>query len=162
MIGKSPTLRKCFRIIPTSRNSNTLEGLESWSSVEIHRIPVELPHSTELELEKLYRTRTNSDKASMLELLGGLPTSREVLRHSEPCLSLYSTKNKLGSTMEAKLTLSAGRSRRLFIRGVKSVLCVKVGLGGLTCQAGQPSRVARRPSFMAAPTFPPRVLFLPT
>jgi hypothetical protein len=44
-------------------------------------------------------------------------------------LSLYSTRTKLGSTLEAKLTLSShlstGRSR-----AVKSMLWVKVGLGG--------------------------------
>jgi hypothetical protein len=32
------------------------------------------------------------------------------------------------------------------------VLWLKVGLGGLTCQAGRPARVAGRPSFMATPT----------
>jgi hypothetical protein len=46
--------------------------------------------------------------------------------------------------------------------GVKSVLWVKVALGGPTCQASQPSRVAGPQSFMAALTFPPRVLFLLT
>jgi hypothetical protein len=34
----------------TSQNPNTLGGLESRISVRIHRIPVELPHSVELEL----------------------------------------------------------------------------------------------------------------
>jgi hypothetical protein len=42
--------------IPTSRDPDTPEGLESWLSVEIHRIPAELLHSTELELRKLCRT----------------------------------------------------------------------------------------------------------
>jgi hypothetical protein len=44
-------------------------------------------------------------------------------------------------------------------RGAKLVLWPKVGLEGLTCQAGrlarvagQPARVAGRPSFLAAPT----------
>jgi hypothetical protein len=41
--------------IPTSWDPDTPEGLESQLSVGIHRIPVELPHSTELELEKLHR-----------------------------------------------------------------------------------------------------------
>jgi hypothetical protein len=67
----------------------------------------------------------DSGRASTLELLRGLPTRREVLRPSEPHLSLYSTRTKLGSTLESKLTLSARRSR-----GVKLVLWVKVGLGG--------------------------------
>jgi hypothetical protein len=36
--------------------------------------------------------------------------------------------------------------------GVKSVLWLKVGLGGPTCQAGCPARVAGRPCFVATPT----------
>jgi hypothetical protein len=36
--------------------------------------------------------------------------------------------------------------------GVKSVLWPRVGLGGVTCQAGRPVRVSGRPSFMVAPT----------
>jgi hypothetical protein len=36
--------------IPTSRDPNTPEGLESQLSVRIRRILVDLPHSTELEL----------------------------------------------------------------------------------------------------------------
>jgi hypothetical protein len=35
----------------------------------------------------------------MLELLQGLPISQEVIRPSEPHLSLYPTKNELGSTI---------------------------------------------------------------
>jgi hypothetical protein len=65
--------------IPTSQNPDTLEGLESRLSVGIHRIPTELPHSTELELRKFHRTRTDSNRDSALELLRGLPTSRKVL-----------------------------------------------------------------------------------
>ncbi len=85
--------------IPTTWNPDTPEGLETRLSIRIHRIPTELPHSTELELGKLHQTRTDSGRASALELLGGLLTSREVLRPSEPHLSLYSTKNELGSTI---------------------------------------------------------------
>jgi hypothetical protein len=44
--------------IPTSQNPDTPEGLESQLSVRIHKILAELPHSTELELGKLHRTRT--------------------------------------------------------------------------------------------------------
>jgi hypothetical protein len=55
--------------IPTSWDPDTPEGLESLLSVRIHRIPAELPHSTKLELEKLYRTRMDSDRAFMLKLL---------------------------------------------------------------------------------------------
>jgi hypothetical protein len=55
--------------IPTSRNPNTLEGLKSQLSVRIHRISAELLHSTELKLRKLRRARTDSGKASPLELL---------------------------------------------------------------------------------------------
>jgi hypothetical protein len=57
--------------IPTSRNPDTPEGLR--------RIPAELPHSTKLEPRKLHRTQMDSDRASALELLRGLSTSREVL-----------------------------------------------------------------------------------
>jgi hypothetical protein len=74
--------------IPTSWNPDTLEGLEGQLSVRIHRIPAELPHLIELELRKLCRTQKYSIRASMLELLRGLPTSREVLWPSEPRLSL--------------------------------------------------------------------------
>jgi hypothetical protein len=80
--------------IPTRRNHDTPEGLKSRFSV---RIPVKLPHSTELELRKLCQTRTDSDRAFALELLRGLPISREVLRLSEPRLSLYSTRMNLGA-----------------------------------------------------------------
>jgi hypothetical protein len=67
-------------IIPTSQDTNTPEGLESRFFVRIHRILAELLHSTELELRKLRRTQTDSSRASMLKLLGGLLTSREVLQ----------------------------------------------------------------------------------
>jgi hypothetical protein len=53
----------------------------------------------------------------MLELLRGLLMSWEVLRPSDLCLSLYSTKTKHGRTLEAKLPLSAERSRGVFIGG---------------------------------------------
>jgi hypothetical protein len=109
-------------IIPTSWDSNTAEGLESRSSIGIHRILAELPHLTELELKKLHRTRMDFGRASMLELLRGLPTSQEVLRPSEPRLSLYSTRTKHRSTLEAKLTLSTRRSRGYLYGGKVSAL----------------------------------------
>jgi hypothetical protein len=65
--------------IATGWDPDTPEGLESSSSIRIHRILAELLHSTELELEKLCRTREDSGRASVLELLRGLSTSREVL-----------------------------------------------------------------------------------
>jgi hypothetical protein len=55
--------------ILTSRDPDTLEGLESRLSVRINRILAELLHSTELELRKLDRIRTDSDRASALKLL---------------------------------------------------------------------------------------------
>jgi hypothetical protein len=55
--------------IPTSQNLDTQEGLESRLSIRIHRIPAKLPHSTVLELGHLLRTRTDSGRASALELL---------------------------------------------------------------------------------------------
>jgi hypothetical protein len=82
--------------IPTSQNPDTLEGLENWLSVGIHTILAELPHSTEPELRKLRRTRTDFGRASALELLRGVLRSREVLRPSDPRLSLNSTRMNLG------------------------------------------------------------------
>jgi hypothetical protein len=55
--------------ISTSQNPDTLEGLESQLSVGICRILAELPHSTDPELRKLRRSQTDSDRASVLELL---------------------------------------------------------------------------------------------
>jgi hypothetical protein len=63
----------------TCWDPDTLEGLESRLSVRIHRILTELPHLTELKLRKLHRIRMDSSRTSALELLQGLPTSREVL-----------------------------------------------------------------------------------
>jgi hypothetical protein len=83
--------------IPTSRSLDTPNGLESQLSARIHRIPAELPHSTELEFGSLHQTRMDSSRAFALELLQGLPTSQEVLLPSEPRLSLYSTRMKLGA-----------------------------------------------------------------
>jgi hypothetical protein len=85
--------------IPTSQNPDTPEGLKSQLFVGIRRIPAELQHSIKLELGNLRQTRDDSSRASKLELLRGLPKSQEVLRSSEPGMSLYSTKNKLGSTI---------------------------------------------------------------
>jgi hypothetical protein len=61
--------------IPTSCDPDTPEGLESWLPIGICRILTELPHSTELELRKLYHTRMDFGRAFMLELLRGLSTS---------------------------------------------------------------------------------------
>jgi hypothetical protein len=55
--------------IPTSRNPDTLEELESRLSIRIHRIPAKLLHSIEVEIGKLHRTRMDSVRASTLELL---------------------------------------------------------------------------------------------
>jgi hypothetical protein len=80
MVANYPLRGNVIGIL-TIRDSNTPEELKSLLSVRIRRTPVELPHSTELEL------------------LRGLPTSREVLQPSEPCLFVYSTKNGPGSTI---------------------------------------------------------------
>jgi hypothetical protein len=69
--------------IPTSWDPGTPEGLESQLSIRIHKIPVELLHSTELELRKLRRIRTDPGRASALE-----PRSPPVLRTS-PLSLLY-------------------------------------------------------------------------
>jgi hypothetical protein len=55
--------------IPISQNPDTPKELESGFSVGIHRILVELPHSTELELGKHHRIQMDSGRASALELL---------------------------------------------------------------------------------------------
>jgi hypothetical protein len=131
--------------ILTSRYPDTPEGLESRLFVKIHRIPTELPHSTELELRKLRRTRMDSGRASTLELLRGLPTSQEVLRPSEPHLSLYSTKIEFGSPLGRGLNLtfftpSIGRSTGVFIGALSRCFDLKWGSGGpllrLTSQLG--------------------------
>jgi hypothetical protein len=82
------------RVSRQAGNPDTPEGLKSQLSV---RISVELPHSTQLELGKLHQTRMDSGRASTLELLRGLLTSREVLQPSEPHLFLYSTRMNLGA-----------------------------------------------------------------
>jgi hypothetical protein len=85
--------------ILTSCNPDTPEGLESRLAVGIRRILAELSHSTKPKIGKPHRARMDSGRASTLELLRELPTSREDLRLVEPHLSLYSTKNGLGSTI---------------------------------------------------------------
>jgi hypothetical protein len=85
--------------ILTNQDPDTPEELKSRFFVGIPRIPTELPHSTQLELGELHWINMDSGRASTLELLRGLPTSQEVLHPSKPCLSLYSTKNELGSTI---------------------------------------------------------------
>jgi hypothetical protein len=82
------SLRGNLMGISTSQNPDTPEGLESRFSVRICRILAELPHLTEPEFGKLCRTRTDSGGAFMLKLLWGFQTSWEVLRPSEPHLSL--------------------------------------------------------------------------
>jgi hypothetical protein len=70
--------------ILTRQNPDTPEGLESRLSVRIHRILVELPHSTELELKKLRWTQTDSIWDSMLELLWGLQQAEKSSGHQNP------------------------------------------------------------------------------
>jgi hypothetical protein len=141
--------------IPISRNPDTPEGLQSRLSVRIHRIPAELPHSIEPEIKKLRRTQTDSGRVSALELFQGLPTSREVLSPSEPCLSLYSTKiefrSPLGGAKPHFLhTFCRGEHRGIYKRS-KVVLWPKIGRVRPTCQAGRPCNLVGRPSFLLAP-----------
>jgi hypothetical protein len=69
----------------------------------------------------------------VLELLGGLPTCREVLRPSEPCLSLlyqewtWEHYRKLNLTF---FTLSVGGSMGVFIGGLNWCFAQKWGSGG--------------------------------
>jgi hypothetical protein len=151
--------------IPTSQNY-TPEELESWLSAGIHRISAKLPHSIELELKKPRRTQMDSGRASTLDLLQGLLTSREVLLPSEPHLSLsplykewiWEHYRKLNLTFS---TLSAGGSTGVF-RAIKSMPWPKLGLGMPSCQAGRPTWVVGQPSFVAALPFPLWIPFLST
>jgi hypothetical protein len=134
--------------IPTSRDPDTPEGLESRLFVRIHRISPELLHSTELKLEKLHRIWTDSDRAFVLELLWP----------SEPRLSLsllykewiWEHYRKLNLTF---FTLSTGRSTGVFIGWWSWCFDRKWDSGGPTCQDGRPVRVAGWLSFMATPTW---------
>jgi hypothetical protein len=122
--------------IPTSQNLDTPEGLESQSSVRIHRILTELRHSTELELGKLYWIWMDCSRAFMFELLWGLPTSREVL---QPSL--------LRSTIGGSTSLSShfllGEHWGIYRRS-KTVLWLKIGRVRPTCQAGRPWNLGER------------------
>jgi hypothetical protein len=96
----------------------------------IHRIPTEFPHSTELELRKLCQTQTDFGRPFTLELLRGLPTSREVLRPSEPHLSLSTLLElNLEALWRPNSHFLPGGVGGIY-RGVKSVHWAKVGLGG--------------------------------
>jgi hypothetical protein len=140
--------------IPTNRNPDTLEGLESRLSVRIRRITIELLHWTELEPGNLRWTQTDSSRASTLELLRGLSTSREVLRPLEPHLSLstpqdWTWEHYRGLNLTL-FTLSAGGHHGIYRRS-KAVLWPKIGHVGPTCQAGRPCNLLRQPSFLLAP-----------
>jgi hypothetical protein len=142
--------------IPTSRDPDTPEGLESWLSVRILRILTELPHSTELELRKLHRTQIDFSRASALELLRGLLTRWEVLRPSEPHLSLYSTKIEFGRPLGGGAkphflhTFCWGEHCGIYRRS-KAVLWPKIGHARPTWQADRPCNLAGRPCFLIAP-----------
>jgi hypothetical protein len=140
--------------IPTSQNPDTPKGLKSRLSVRIHRIPAELPHSTELELRKLRQTRMDYGRAFVLELLRGLPTSREVLRPSKPCLSLYSTKIEFGCPLGVGggkphflHTFCQGKQCGIYRRS-NAVFWPKIGRVRSTCQAGRPCNLVGWPSFL--------------
>jgi hypothetical protein len=132
--------------ILTSQNPDTLEGL---------RIPTELPHSTELELRKLRRTRMDFSRASALKLLRGLPTSQEVLRPSEPHLSLYSIKIEFGIPLEGAKphfvhTFCRGEHRGIYRRS-KTVLWPKIWHVRPTCLDFQTCNLVGWPCFLLAP-----------
>jgi hypothetical protein len=55
--------------IQTSQDPDTPKGLESQLSIRIRRILTEVPHSTEVELRKLYRIRMDSGSVVVLEQL---------------------------------------------------------------------------------------------
>jgi hypothetical protein len=125
--------------IPTSQNPDTPEGLETRLSVRIHRIPSELPHSTEPELGKLRRTRTDSDRASALELLWGLPTSREVLWSqnltSLSALQEWNCEYYRGLNITFFM-VSARGSTMVFIGGVRQCCGWRLGVWGPLVRPG--------------------------
>jgi hypothetical protein len=129
----NPSPRAFCHNILTSQNTDTPEGLESRLSVKIHRIPAELPHSIEQELGNLRRTRIDSGRASALKLLWGLLTSREVLRLSEPRISLSTlqewTWEHYGGLNLTLFTLSAGGTM-VFIGGVGQCCSQRLGAWG--------------------------------
>jgi hypothetical protein len=55
--------------IQTSQDPDTPKGLESQLSIRIRRILTEVPHSTEVELRKLYRIRMDFGSVVVLEQL---------------------------------------------------------------------------------------------
>jgi hypothetical protein len=129
-------------------------GLPTSQNLPIHRILVELPHLTKLEIGKLCRTWMESTRAFVLELLRGLPTSQKVLRLSECRLSLYSTRMNLGALQGGKphslLTFCQGEHGGIYRRG-KVVLWPMIGWVRPTCQAGRPCNLVGQPSFLLAP-----------
>jgi hypothetical protein len=141
--------------IPTRRDPDTPEGLESRLSVGICRILTELLHSTKLELRKLSQIQIDSGRASALELHRGLLTSREVLWPSEPHLSLYSTKIEFGSPLGGGAkshflhTFYRGEHCGIYRRS-KAVLWPRIGSVRPTCQAGRPCNLAGQPCFLLA------------
>jgi hypothetical protein len=140
--------------IARSQNPDTPEGLESWLFVRIHRVLAELPHSTELELGKLYQTRMYSSRASSLEILRRLPMSQEVHQTSEPHLCLYSMEIEFGSPLGGPKphflrTLCWGEHSGIYRRS-KTVLWPKIGCVRPTCQTGRPCNLAGWPSFLLA------------
>jgi hypothetical protein len=83
--------------ILTSHNPDTPEGLESWLSVGIRRIPPELPHSTELEPKSPSNPNgfRQSFHAQATLRAPDKPGSPPALKTS--LLSLYSTRMNLGA-----------------------------------------------------------------
>jgi hypothetical protein len=120
--------------ILTSWNPDTPEGLESRLFVRIHRILVELPHSTELELEKLRQTRADFGRASTARAtprtpnkLGSPPTlriSHLSLLYKEWTWEHYT---KLNLTF---FTPFARRSKGGIYRGLSQCFGQKWDLGG--------------------------------
>jgi hypothetical protein len=88
-------------VIPTGRDIYFTQGSRARLFVRIHRILVELSHSSKLELRNPVGTRRDPDRAFVLELRGGLPIGQEALQPSELCHSpnkatpSYYTKNEI-------------------------------------------------------------------
>jgi hypothetical protein len=111
----------------------TRESIPCWNSMNSGRAPTPNRSRAWKTLSNLRGLRLSfraRDTPRTPDKLGSPPPS-------VPRLTLYSTRTKLGSTMEAKLTLSVGRSRGVFIGGLSRCFGRKLARGP-TCQAGRP------------------------
>jgi hypothetical protein len=117
--------------ISTSQNPNTPEGLESWLSVEILRIPAELLHSTDYSMEN-----SVEPKRILVELLRSSyeECSRPAGRPSGPqSLTTLPTRLRLAATL---------RMRALQVESLKCGVCLLIStVGGIYMAMGELDRL---------------------